>query len=360
MFISLWSVIGVGVLVLLVAAIRNRKDKTCQGYEINLAGTGEQWFMNKREVVNILTNNGAVALKGRLLPQFDLRGMETRLRKSVWIKDAELFFDNNEVLQVKIVEREPIARMFTVTGNSFYIDSSGVKLPLSDKLSARLPVFTGFPTDNNRLGSADSLLMQHVKRVSDYIRHDSFWMAQITQVDITPDRKFEMIPMVGNHVIEFGDGTSFDKKFARLLQFYQLVLSKTGMDKYERVNVQYERQVIGVKKGGYVSRADSLQAVRNIQQLATLSQSVLTDSINSQQLRAESLNSVNSSPAKSPATEKPTIPVTTTVPKRTNNPPPQSSSMKSQSYGNSSKPTKKTTIPKPTVKQPKAVMPKRS
>lgn len=350
LFVCLWSIIGVGVVVLLVAAIRNRKDKTCQGYEISMAGTGEQWFMNKREVVNILTGDGAVALKGRLLEQFDLRGMESRLRKSIWIKDAELFFDNNEVLQVKIVEREPIARLFTVTGNSFYIDSSGVKLPLSDKLSARLPVFTGFPTDNNRLGPADSLLMQDIKKVSDFIRHDSFWMAQITQVDITPARKFEMIPMVGNHVIEFGDGTNFDKKFARLLQLYQLVLSKTGMDKYERVNVQYEKQVIGVKKTGFVSKADSLQAVRNIQQLATLSQTVLTDSTNRQQVTAGggALNSVSNSPAKSPVTEKPSIPVKPAAPKRTINPTRQSP------------PPKKTTATKPPVKQPKAVMPKRS
>jgi len=222
-------------------------------------------------------------------------------------------------------------------------------------------VFTGFPTDNNRLGSADSLLMQHVKRVSDFIRHDSFWMAQITQVDITPDRKFEMIPMVGNHIIEFGDGTDYDKKFARLLQFYHLVLSKTGMDKYERVNVQYEKQVIGVKKGRFVSRADSLQAVRNIQQLSTLSQTVLTDSINRQQVvRVETLNSVNNSPAKGPDTEKPSIPVTTIAPKRTSHSTPQNSSMKGQSYENSSKPPKKTTATKPPVKQPKAVMPKRS
>jgi cell division protein FtsQ len=73
-------------------------------------------------------------------------------------------------------------------------------------------------------------------------------MAQISQVDITPDDTFEMIPVVGNHVIDFGDGTDYDKKFRRLLLFYQQVLSKTGMDVYERLNVQYARQVIGVKK----------------------------------------------------------------------------------------------------------------
>jgi cell division protein FtsQ len=359
LFIAGWSIVGVGVLVLLVAAIRTRKDKVCDGYEISLSGKGDQWFMNKKEVVDILTNHGAVALKGRALQKFDLRGMEDKLRRNVWIKDAELFFDNNEILQVKIDEREPIARLFTLSGNSFYIDSNCVKLPLSEKISAKLPVFTGFPSDNNRLNRADSALLRQVKQVSVYIRQEPFWMAQITQVDITPERKFEMIPMVGNHLIEFGDGTDFDKKFARLLQFYKLVLSKTGMDRYERINVQYERQVIGVKKGGPLSKVDSLKAARNIQQLINLSQTVLTDSINRQQVtRAETLSSVNNAPAKKPDTEKPPIPVTA-VPDRTNNSVRKSSPVKSQSYETSSKPVKKPVATKPPAKQPKAVMPKK-
>jgi cell division protein FtsQ len=359
LFVGFWLAIGAGVLVLLVAAIRNRKEKSCTGYEITLSDKGDQWFMNKKEVVDILTGNGAVALKGKALERFDLRSMEERLRKNVWIRDAELFFDNNEVLQVKIEEREPIARLFTVTGNSFYIDSSCERLPLSDKLSAKLPVFTNFPTDKLRLSSADSLLMQHIKQVSVFIHHDAFWNAQIAQVDITPDRRFEMIPTVGNHVIDFGDGTNFDKKFARLLQFYKLVLSKTGMDVYKRVNVQYDRQVVGVKSGGGMTRYDSLLAARSAQQLIATSQSLLSDSINSQAVvQHASLSSVNSSPAKKTDTEKPSIPAAN-EPRRTSstkvNPP-----AKSQSYGTSSKPLPKKPVTKtPVKKQPKAVMPKK-
>ncbi len=368
LFFGLWCIIGAGVVVLLVAAIKNRKDKTCAGYEITMAGADGQWFMNKKEVVDILTGNGAVALKGRSLKRFDLRSMEERLQKNVWIRDAELFFDNNEVLQVKITEREPVARIFTVTGNSFYIDSSCERLPLSDKVSARLPVFTGFPTDKKRVGKADSLLLQHIKQVSLFIQHDPFWMAQIAQTDILPGRKFEMIPMVGNHIIEFGDGTDFDKKFGRLLQFYRMVLSKTGMDAYERVNVQYDRQVIGVKRGGYVSRADSVQAARSVQSLIASAQTALIDSANNQEQRSqEVLSSVSNSPAKPTTSEKPPIPVTTAL-KRTNDSNRKNSPTKDRSYETPAKPVKKKTASKPTSSkpppakkgQPKAVMPKKS
>jgi cell division protein FtsQ len=141
-----------------------------------------------------------------------------------------------------------VARLFTVTGNSFYIDSSGEKMPLSDKFTPRLPVFTGYPSDKDSLNGSDSTLVRDIIHISDYLAHDAFWMAQVAQVDILPDHTFEMIPVVGNHVIQFGNGTDYDKKFRRLLLFYQQVLSKTGMDVYRKLNVLYERQVIGVKE----------------------------------------------------------------------------------------------------------------
>ncbi len=73
-----------------------------------------------------------------------------------------------------------------------------------------------------------------------------FGWHRVSQIDIQPDRSFEMIPVVGNHIIQFGDGTDYEKKFKRLLLFYQQVLSKTGMDVYQKLNDD-ARQVIGVK-----------------------------------------------------------------------------------------------------------------
>jgi cell division protein FtsQ len=120
-------------------------------------------------------------------------------------------------------------------------------LPLSDKFSAKLPVFTGFPVMGKKLSNADSSLVRQVAQVGGYLLQDPFWMAQVAQVDILPTHRFEMIPVVGNHVIEFGDGADCNQKFNRLMIFYRQVLSKTGMDRYNRINVQYAGQIVAVK-----------------------------------------------------------------------------------------------------------------
>jgi cell division protein FtsQ len=244
--VCFWLCIAAGTMVLLVAAMKVQNNKTCKGYAISLKGKADQWFLDKKDVAALLIVQGGI--QGRAIKNFDLRRMENQLKSNVWVKDAELFFDNSHILQVRIEERVPVARLFTVTGNSFYIDSSGERLPLSDKFSAHLPVFTGFPSERDKLNGADSALVRDIINISDYLSHDTFWMAQVSQTDIQPDRTFEMIPVVGNHIIQFGDGSDYEKKFKRLLLFYQQVLSKTGMDVYQKLNVQYARQVIGVKR----------------------------------------------------------------------------------------------------------------
>jgi cell division protein FtsQ len=245
LFLAVWIAVGAGIMVLLVAAIRVGKDKTCRGYSIRITGAGEKRFMDEQRVVDLLKQTGSI--RGRSIKRFDLQSIEARLERNAWVRNAELFFDNKQVLQVRIEEKEPIARVFNTDGNSYYISRNGEFLPLSEHYSAKLPVFTGFPGAMGAENRADSLLLLNMEQLSDYLLHNGFWMSQVAQVDITPARSFEIIPMIGNHIIEFGDGADCEKKFHRIMLFYQQVLSKTGMDAYERIKVQFAGQIVGVK-----------------------------------------------------------------------------------------------------------------
>jgi cell division protein FtsQ len=274
--LTCWCLAGAGLIALLVAAVNRKNEEVCKGYEIRIHGASEQLFLEKSDIVEILSAN---SLQGKPVSSLDLRKMEERLERHAWIQSAQLFIDNNSILKVSVDEREPIARVFTAAGTSYYIDSACERLPLTDKIAVRLPVFTGFPSERARLNKADKALMKQVKEMSEFISRDAFWSAQIAQVDITPQRNFEMVPTVGNHIIEFGDGTDIESKFRRLFVFYKQVMSKSGLNAYERVNVQFARQVIGKKKETRISRYDSLLAVKKIQQLIFNAQRLQPDTL---------------------------------------------------------------------------------
>jgi cell division protein FtsQ len=259
--ISVWILLASGLVVLLVAAISKKNNARLSEVQINISGVQNNYFISEKDVLNILQKVHRHKLDQSSIGSLNLSAMETALEKNDWIKKAEMFVDNNNVLQIKIKEREPIARIFTNSGASFYIDSSLTMLPLSDKFSARLPVFTSFPTEVKVLKKQDSVLLNEVKNLSEYINAHPFWMAQIDQIDITTAASFEMIPKLGNQVIRFGNADNCAQKFNKLLAFYEKVQTKLGWNKYSVLDVQFKDQVIGVNRNAAEIKSDSLRSV---------------------------------------------------------------------------------------------------
>jgi cell division protein FtsQ len=272
---ALWILAGTGTLVLFVAAMQKKSAKLFKDVQIEVTGATEHVFVDEKDIKEILKTKGNFT--GVSMIRVDLRNIEEDLEKDPWIKNAELFFDNNQVLQVNITEREPIARIFTVRGNSFYLDSSGKVLPLSEKLSARVPVFTGFPF-GKKLSKPDSLLLKDVISLSNYIHADSFWNAQIAQIDITGN-EFDMVPVIGNHIIRFGEANDMEIKFKKLFSFYKTVSTRVGFDKYETINLKYDGQIVATKRGAAVPMTDSVSALHQMQNSLETSQTVMKDTV---------------------------------------------------------------------------------
>lgn len=275
---SLWICIGVGALVLLIAAMRKKDSKTCKGVSIVITGAEKTSFVDEKDILQIIESTCGGKAEGQKISRFRLRAIETDLEKDPWIRDVEIFFDDNEKLQVKVKEREPVARVFTTGGNTFYLDTAISRLPLSEKFSARLPVFTGFPSDVIVLSQADSNLLRDIVKISLAMEKDSFRMAAIDQVDITPQRHFEMIPKVGNSLLVFGDASDVDSKFDRLKLFYKNVLPKSGLNYYSRISFEFSNQVVAKRRGAEDIAADSIRALLMLQENAANAERMAGDS----------------------------------------------------------------------------------
>lgn len=244
---TVWILLGMGTMVLFGGGMMQKNLKKCAGVQIEIAGATQNMFLDENEILEIL--NLAGRLEGSPVGKINLRAFETVLEKNSWIQHAEMYFDNNQVLMVKVLERQPIARVFVNGGNSFYVDSTALRLPLSDKLSARVPVFTNFPSNKAALAKPDSNLLAGIVKLATYIRADSFWMAQVAQVNINGESKFEMVPLIGDQLILLGDAEQLDRKFNRLKAFYEQALMGQGINTYEKLDVRFDKQVVAVRRG---------------------------------------------------------------------------------------------------------------
>lgn len=268
-----WTMVIAGIGALLLSANKKEGIHACRAVQISLKGSGDKLYVERSDIEKMLEGTAYGTLIGTRVEKIDLAKMEKVLEYNSWIRNAELYFDKNDMLHVFVEEREPVARIFTTGGYSFYIDSSGYKLPLLQKMSIRLPVFTGF-MHGGEWSRKDSLLLQEIKEVAVFLYENEFWNAQIGQIDITQEGNFELIPVIGDHLIRIGRGEKVGEKLQRLYVFYKQVLSKTGFSRYAVLDAQFDGQIVAVKKGP-VDPVDSVRLQKNIEELvnrATLRQ----------------------------------------------------------------------------------------
>jgi len=260
-----WLLVISGITTLLIAANRKEREHVCTEILIGIKGNEGKFYVEKEDVLKLMEKIMSGSLLQRPVTTINLKQLEKGLKTNPWIKKAELYFDSKDELHVFIEEREPVARVFTTQGGSFYMDSSGARMPLLDKMSIRVPVVTGF-TSARRFNFEDSALLYQTLQVVEFIYGNEFWNAQVGQIVITSQRKFELIPVIGDHIIKLGEGEDVSAKLNTLYIFYKQVMSKVGFNKYAALDVEFKGQVVAIKKEP-TSPVDSLQLQKNIEEL---------------------------------------------------------------------------------------------
>jgi cell division protein FtsQ len=214
----LWSIAGAALIVLFVVAWKAKEEKKCTSIQIELVGENTAaLFMDEKEILKIIHEQGVK--EGLPIGAVNLNTLEKYLQTIRWVKNVELFLDNTQSLQVRIEQRIPIARIFTASGNSFYIDKEGLQLPLKQLTVLRLPIFTNFPSDQEKLSKPDSLLLNDILHFTQAVASDSFFMAQTAQVNIATNGDFELVPSVGDHLVLIGSVENIEDKLNRLYTF---------------------------------------------------------------------------------------------------------------------------------------------
>ncbi len=259
---TLWLIVGVGIVVLFVAAFQYRKNEICNNYIVKINNHQQGNFITQSEISELLNASGV--LKQKQIRRINLALLERVIEKNLWVKNAELYFENNNILHVDINQNQAIARLITVNGNSYYLDELGKRLPIKSNATARVTVITNFPSDREKLATPDSLLLSQVTSLTNLISVDSFWNAQIAQINIDFNGKFELIPTLGNQTILFGNNENAKEKFEKLLAFYKSAWIKNGINTYSTLDLRFTNQIVAKRKGNEKTIKDSLSIPTNL------------------------------------------------------------------------------------------------
>lgn len=234
-----------GLFFLIAFSERKQSGVVCKNIVVELENTHENHFIDEADILKIIEGSGE-AIIGKRIGELDLRTLEYKLESDKHILQAEIFGDIKGNVAVNVKLRRPIARLVRHDGPDAYIAEDGKIMSTSEKYAARILLITGSHI-KELIDSGDLYTTEfgtHLMETIEYINDDSFWKAQVAQLDIMPSEQVMIYPQVTGQLVEFGTLENIDSKFRKLMIFYKEILPQRGWTKYNRVNVAYEGQVI--------------------------------------------------------------------------------------------------------------------
>ncbi|OWK71717.1 cell division protein FtsQ/DivIB [Pedobacter sp. AJM] len=270
-----WLISLAGVVVLL--SFINVKKQTVKCTDVKILIPGADNFIEREEIDAILKEDQGVLL-GRNLENINIHKIEKKLQSNPYIAFAKVYVDMDGILNIEVKQRQPIVRILNETGQDFYIDNDGLKMPTSSNFTANVLVATGHISEvfGSRVDTLHTKLARDLYKTAQYIKKDTLWDAQIEQVVVDQQNDMELIPRVGNQRIILGNADSLEKKMNNLLIFYKKAMPQVGWEAYKTINIKYTNQIV-------CQRRDSTEIARNLKRLSKM------DSVRVQQRVSDSL-----------------------------------------------------------------------
>jgi cell division protein FtsQ len=244
------------IIALLGFVEHERNVMSCKSIEITIDNSNEMYFVDEQDILDIVKLNGDSVI-GQEMGSIDVSKLEKIINRHPSVENAHVYKTIDGIIKFEIKQRTPLMRIFSMSGESYYIDKLGYFMPLSDKYTARVIIANGYIFEKFAPNASVTILdilqndsiasktvIDDIFLVSEYISADEFWNAQIDQIYVNIDRDIELIPRVGNHTIVFGNAEQIEEKFNKLMLFYKKAMPGVGWNEYKYINLKYKDQII--------------------------------------------------------------------------------------------------------------------
>lgn len=255
-----WSVFAIGVIALLVLTNRAQDELPLSKPEISIHVEGDAHFFTSEELIKELEFH-RLWCPGQKAGALNLQKIEDYISGISQVKTVHVFRQLGGTWKIEIETRKPIARIFNRYGETFYLDSDGEKMEVSELHAARVLVMTGDVHDRMRTENVSEIInndslksirnLDDIYRISNYVCNDPLFHSLIGQIYLEKNGDFVLIPLVGDQKIIFGSAFSdqeVTEKFKKLRIFYKEAMPYEGWDVYSEISLKFEDQIVCKKK----------------------------------------------------------------------------------------------------------------
>lgn len=233
------SVVVLGYLIAsMIYFNKSSKDIICNSVEIVIKDSLTTNFVHPEDIRATLKKEKAWPVDS-LMSNLNLMDIHHAILSNKLVKSAKVYKKGDKIY-ANIYQREPVLRVYTNSGEAFYVDRDREVLPVSINFAVHVPVATGIVDEE----FAQNELYDFVS----YLKRSSAWDVWIDQIVVKSNRDVVLIPKAGDFKIVFGQLDQFNEKFSRLELFFEKGLDVVGWNRYKEINLKFDNQIVCTRK----------------------------------------------------------------------------------------------------------------
>jgi len=217
------------------------ENEKCVAVEFTVKQDEKSAFIDKKDIEDML-KAAHVYPMGMLMKDVDAEKIEQIIAKNDFISKVECYKSANGKFCISVEQRVPVIFVAPDGKDGYFVDAQGKVIP-----------FKGDATDLVvASGNIDEkYACSKLAEFGQFLQGNEFWNNQIEQIYVQKNRKgervVELVPRVGNHIIFLGKLDDYQRKLHKLETFYHKAVKTVGWEKYARVDLEYDGQIICTK-----------------------------------------------------------------------------------------------------------------
>jgi len=251
--IVIFALTVIGIITLTGVVVISNMHTNIADVEINIYRNSVNGFINRDQVLS--TINAIDSINQLQVSKVKNIDIEQAIIGNPYVDKVDIYTTINSNLLVNIKEKQPIIRIYDKSGNSFYVDEKGDIFPISRQYAPRVIIANGYIKEevmNPKGNIIDSIynksIFKEIFKLTQLINKNNLLKAQINQIYVNSKGNFDLIPELGNHLIQFGTMEDAEIKIRNLDAYYKKYLKTNIWDSYKTINLTYRNQIVCTKK----------------------------------------------------------------------------------------------------------------
>lgn len=251
--ILFFSLTIVALLTLMGFIMIVNNEAAVKEINVNIFRNSPKGFLSEEIILKSIHNLDTI--DSLTVKDINLSRIEDVLVLNPYIKSVDSYITLDGKLTINIEEKDPVLRIYNKDGLSIYIDNYGDFVPLSNRFTPRVLVASGYIDKKvNNLNSNifdttyNNTYMRKVFYLYSKIANNKFLNSQIGQIYVNSKGEYDLVPLLGEHLVKLGPLENIDEKLINLEAYYRKNLTIPDWDKYRTINLTYRDQIVCTKK----------------------------------------------------------------------------------------------------------------